>query len=70
MKSGSCPKCGSKEIYTNSEGYHGLESSRLGVSGFKTYTVDHYVCSNCRYVELFLNDRWDIEFIKKKWKKI
>lgn len=55
--SGNCPKCGSREIYTDA-GVTAYGQTRLLQVGFwRTATLDRYMCTRCGYVELYLRDK-------------
>jgi predicted nucleic-acid-binding Zn-ribbon protein len=70
MKSGKCPKCGSLNIYSDIEKKNSNESSMIGVNAFKAFSVNHYICLECLYLEKYLDEKWDLEKIKKNWTKV
>ena len=76
MKDGKCPKCNSATVYTKRQGirfasddyfYVHISSERMSPS-FKE--VDHYVCTTCDYVEIYLEDKARLEAIAKDWNKV
>jgi predicted nucleic-acid-binding Zn-ribbon protein len=56
LKSGTCPKCGSNEVYTT----HGImkrgERMILPISSWKRFFLDTYICVNCGHFEEYIND--------------
>ncbi len=61
-----CPKCQSNEIYTNIDEQHGYRT-KLGIDGWKSFSIDSYVCMQCGYLEEYLSDE-DFKDQKKKAK--
>jgi C4-type Zn-finger protein len=75
LKSGTCPQCGSKEIYTDSQQPNRGERSQIPVSSFKWLLTKYYVCISCGYFEEYirekeLKDEKTIAKIKDNWKKV
>ncbi len=79
MRNGECPKCGSHEIYTNTEdgeGFGGDESATLNCGLDSTEKWQTFLCTNCGYYENYLTDKIliaDIVAKRKKmksWKKV
>ncbi len=75
LKSETCPKCGSKEVYTT----HGLgkrgERMQLVVSSIKLFFLDTYICTNCGHFEEYISDEdlkneKIISKIKETWNKV
>lgn len=71
MKNGLCPKCQGTNIYTN----HGAkttygERSNLAVSAFHSLLLDVYICTDCRYMEEYINDDQSLDKLKSKWNKV
>jgi hypothetical protein len=77
MKSGTCPKCNSKSVYSQRTGIG------FGSSGGVVYVyissewatkaikdVDHYLCSACGYLEIYVEDKAKLEQVTKDWKKV
>ncbi len=50
MKDGKCPKCASTEIYQVPPGGG---ASTLITGFFTTLMLDHLICANCGYVEVY-----------------
>ena len=76
MKDGKCPKCNSDTVYTKRQGisfasddyfYVRISSDRMSRS---LKEVDHYVCTTCGYVEIYLEDKAKLDAIAKDWKKV
>ena len=67
MKDGICTKCETKEvhIYTNT----GTEQS-ISISMFNSAAVMYYICTNCGYIELFVEDKRKLSKIAEKYPKI
>jgi predicted nucleic-acid-binding Zn-ribbon protein len=75
LKSGSCPKCGSNEVYTTQGSLKRGERMILPVSSWKQFFLDTYICSNCGHFEEYisdddLKDPKMIEGIKKELRKV
>lgn len=76
MKNGTCPKCNSTTVYTKRQGisfasdtyfYVRISSERMSRS---VSEVDHYICTTCGYVELYIEDKTKLEAVAKDWKKV
>ena len=74
-----CPKCGSKEIYTDSKKAADKRSDRghirLSNSAWIVMIVDIHVCTACGYLEEFitekdLKDPKKLELLKKNWARL
>jgi predicted nucleic-acid-binding Zn-ribbon protein len=75
LKSGTCPKCGSSEVYTTKGTPKRGDRMQLVVSSMEWYFLDTYYCTNCGYFEEHVNendvkDQNIIAKIKQKWKKV
>lgn len=71
MKKGSCPKCGSREVYSGADigfkrGMNNSNSIPLGGLNFPA-PLDNYVCGDCGYLESYLAREKDLEAVRKKW---
>jgi RNase P subunit RPR2 len=67
MKDGICPKCAAREIHVYNGS--GVEMGiRLGT--FKSATVVNYICTNCGFVELFVENQEDLPRIAEKYPKV
>ena len=66
---GTCPKCGSKEILTIPGGDGSLHHDnviRVGLTIISTAEIYRYVCCDCGYSEEWVDPR-DIPKLKKKY---
>ena len=75
LKSGTCPKCGSKEVYSNRELSKRGERMQLVISSMKWYFLDTYICTGCFYFEEYVPEKEKpdaaiIAKIKETWKKV
>ncbi len=75
LKSGSCPKCNSGEVYTTQGLQKRGERMILAVSSMKYFFLDTYICTNCGYFEEYvddkdLKDQSMINKIKETWRKV
>ena len=75
LKTGTCPKCGTKEVYSDKDKARHNERGYMMVSPATGFTVDTYVCFNCGYFEEYFKDT-DFKDektrskMKEKWTKI
>ncbi len=70
MRSGTCPKCGSSEVYCGTEvGYKSGSnySNTIPISFWYTAALDNYVCGECGYVESYIAKESDLKRIREKW---
>jgi predicted nucleic-acid-binding Zn-ribbon protein len=73
MKNGTCPKCGSSEIYS---GKHiplksgPFYSNAIPISLLTVAPLDNYVCVGCGLVESYIADSARIEDVAKLWEKV
>lgn len=66
-----CPKCKSKDIYTNEGETKSGERSMIPVSSWKSIFVDVYACVSCGYFEEYLAMKDSaLEKLKANWKKV
>lgn len=75
LKSGTCPKCNSTEVYTTKGQAKRGERMTLPVSGWKMYFLDTYLCTDCGHFEEYIpdeemQDKKMIEKIKSTWNKV
>lgn len=73
MKSGTCPNCGSSDVYAGTNitfkgGRYG--SNTVPISAWYGAMLDNYVCVNCGYLESYISDRARLDKIKEKWVKV
>ena len=73
MKSGTCPKCQSREVYSGTDVSFksGLNNANtIPLSGLSSAALDNYVCVNCGYVESYISKEKHLEKIKRKWSQV
>lgn len=69
MRNGQCPKCESADV-------HVLSTIRntfivpLGVMSIVGAATNLYVCVQCGFVEIYVQDRSDLPKIAEKWPKV
>ena len=73
MKTGTCPKCGSDEVFSGAgislkKGPFGSNSIPVGLTSIAA--LDNYVCADCGYVESYVSDPKKLVEISRKWDKI
>ena len=70
MKNGICPKCEAKEIhvYTNMDGETAIAITNMWK--WKKASIDYHICTNCGYVELFVQDKSLLPEIAEKYPKV
>jgi hypothetical protein len=67
MLSGTCPKCGSDEIFANSDGgYRRMLKNKWRLGYVQIVT---YCCAYCGYVEDYVQEK-DRSEIAKYWKRV
>lgn len=70
MKKGICPKCNSREVFSNknlrfkSGSYN---SNTIPLSFFRSVALDNYVCTQCGYLESYISDSAALERIRGMW---
>lgn len=67
MKDGICPKCNQKEVhfYLNTAAELSINLSFFGSAG-----LIYYICTNCGYLELFVEDKENLPKIAEKYPKV
>ena len=73
MKTGICPKCNSKNVFSGAEiplkkGPFGSNSIPIGLTSIAA--LDNYVCGACGYVERYISDPTKLAEIARKWDKV
>jgi len=64
LKSGACPKCGEREVYTTAgKLLKRGERMILSVSSWNKIFLDTYICTNCGHFEEYVSDT-DLHDIK------
>ncbi|MCP4630663.1 MAG: hypothetical protein GY850_45190 [bacterium] len=72
MKTGTCPKCSSDEVFSGAgvtlkKGPFGSNSIPVGLTSIAA--LDNYVCGECGYVESYVSDPKKLAEISRKWDK-
>lgn len=70
MKHGQCPKCGSREVFSNTNRkFPALNTMTIGSGNFgnRYAYLDTYVCASCGYVENYVAKLEDLNYIKQEW---
>jgi len=75
LKSGTCPKCGSAEVYSNTGQNKRGERMSLVISSGRWYFLDTYICTNCFHFEEYVSEKEKmdakiLEKIKTTWNKV
>ncbi len=73
MKSGQCPKCGSHDVFCNTNRkFPALNTMTVGTGiGVNRYAcLDTYVCGTCGYIESYVAKLNDLNYIKEEWTKV
>jgi len=65
MKNGPCPKCGSKEIYA----HRTSTRNNLQLGLFREVHLRKYICTDCGFIETYLDDMKDTSKIIDKCEK-
>jgi predicted nucleic-acid-binding Zn-ribbon protein len=73
LKTGTCPKCSSDEVFSGAgislkKGPFGSNSIPVGLTSIAA--LDNYVCADCGYVESYVSDPKKLVEISRKWDKI
>ncbi len=73
MKSGQCPKCGSKAVYSGADiplksGPFSSNAIPIGLTSMAA--LDNYVCVDCGLVESYVADEYMLKKIARKWKAV
>jgi predicted nucleic-acid-binding Zn-ribbon protein len=70
MKNGQCPKCGSPEVFCNTNRkFPALHTIPLGPGsvGNRYAPLDIYVCVSCGYIESYMAKPSDLSYVKEEW---
>jgi len=71
-KTGSCPKCGSREIFTNDGTMLYNDRSYITSSFFGRMPLVTYICASCGYLEDYAKDTEGrhMSRVKAIWRRI
>ncbi len=73
MKSGTCPKCGCRNVYVGTDVVFksgGFGSNTIPITMWSKASLDNYVCVDCGYVESYLPESYERERISTKWPRV
>jgi ribosomal protein S27AE len=73
MKNGTCPKCGSSEIFAGTKVFPKsgpFSCNAIPVSLTAMAPLDNYVCAACGYVESYISRAEDLDGIRRKWPSV
>ncbi|MGZ7032388.1 MAG: zinc ribbon domain-containing protein [Thermoanaerobaculia bacterium] len=63
---GICAKCGLREVRVVAvKGRQ--DGASIPFSWFRSTRINHHVCTNCGYVEMWATDRSHLQEIAKRW---
>jgi predicted nucleic-acid-binding Zn-ribbon protein len=70
--SGTCPKCGSRDIYTDKKNLKRGDRCSIAVSSWVKIFIDTYVCISCGYIEEYAVklDENKLGKIKSDWSRV
>lgn len=70
MRNGLCPKCGSKNIFTQKNGIN-FGSFEVNTGFFVTFSpTDDYICADCGYFERYIDDKKKLAEVAQKWARV
>ena len=71
LRSGTCPKCGSKNILVSKQpkNWNTLTGQAIFVKGMppKVAHLRHYVCADCRFIESYVAGEESMNNILEEW---
>jgi predicted nucleic-acid-binding Zn-ribbon protein len=72
MKNGNCPKCGSSNVYHETNGIY--VPNTLGTfirtaDGNVGSRTDDYICADCGYIERYVADEHKLKEVARVWKR-
>ncbi len=67
MKEGICQKCEAKQVHLAS---NTAVEVAVALTWRESATLDYYVCTNCGYVELFVQDKTLLPKIAEKYPRV
>jgi predicted nucleic-acid-binding Zn-ribbon protein len=70
MRNGHCPKCGSKNIFTQKSGIN-FGSFEVKTAFFVTFSpTDDYICIDCGYFERYIDDKAKLMEVSHNWTRV
>ncbi len=73
MKTGKCPKCGSRRVYSGAHIFPKsgpFASNAIPVNLANLAPLDNYVCGDCGYLESYVANARELELIASKWPRV
>jgi len=73
MKNGTCPKCGSSEVFAGTKVFPKsgpFSCNAIPISLTAMAPLDNYVCAACGYVESYISREEDLDGIRRKWPSV
>jgi len=72
MKNGICVKCSGKEIYCKDASPKSSDRVTLkdGVISKDASMVLRYICISCGYLEYYLSQQTDLDYIREHWDRV
>lgn len=72
MKNGKCVKCSGKEIYCKDVSPKSSDRVTLkdGVISKDASKVIRYICVSCGYLEYYLSEQTDLDYICEHWDRV
>jgi len=75
LKTGTCPKCGSTEVYHNT---HMARWARAGsywantipITNWNNAVLTNYICTACGFTETYLLEPERLQRIRLKWQRV
>lgn len=73
-QTGTCPKCNGTDIYTDRGCMKRGDRSSIGISSWKKFFLDVYICMACGFTEEYVSeddfkDPKKLAALKENWKK-
>jgi hypothetical protein len=70
MKDGICPKCCSTGIHSKPEAIYSYGGVYLPISIFSSARLTPYVCVECGYMEIYVDEPYQRRQLAAKWPKL
>jgi len=80
MKRGICPKCGARNVHTNSDfpykGKVGFQNqntipvARASLFGGTGVSLNNYICVDCGYVESYIHGEKKLKKVSENWNRV
>ncbi len=72
MKNGTCPKCGSSNVFMNEKGIYWHDGMRVntGSTNWGSPKYESYICTDCGFFENYIIDAKELTRVAQKWKRV